>query len=135
MDASDWLDTPALCQELAISRSTLSRWRRRGLLTSGHHWVRKNPACPRSDLLWQRHRCSALLRFNASPACRAMPKPDPSEATDYVLLHRDTGSALSTTRATEAEVHRANDNLKLAGQRSRFVPAKHLMHHRQAPAD
>ena len=129
--SSDWLDTPALCQALAVSRSTLTRWRRRGLLTSGHHWVRKNPACPRSDLLWHRHRCSALLRSNASPACRAMPKPDPSEASDYVLLHRDTGSA-STTRATEAEIHRANDNLTQAGQRSRFVAAKHLMHHKQA---
>jgi hypothetical protein len=49
-----------------------------------------------------------------------------------VLLHRDTGSALYTTRATEAEIHRANDNLTQAGQRSRFVAAKHLMHHRQA---
>ena len=129
---SDWLDTPALCQALAVSRSTLTRWRRRGLLTSGHHWVRKNPACPRSDLLWHRHRCSALLRSNASPACRAMPKPDPSEATDDVLLHRDTGSALYTTRATEAEIHRANDNLTQAGQRSRFVAAKHLMHQKLA---
>ena len=118
--SSDWLDTPALCQALAVSRSTLTRWRRRGLLTSGHHWVRKNPACHRSDLLWHRHRCSALLRSNAS---------------DDVLLHRDTGSALYTTRATEAEIHRANDNLTQAGQRSRFVAAKHLMHHRQAPAD
>ncbi len=45
--SSDWLDTPALSQALAVSRSTLTRWRRRGLLTSGHHWVRKNPACPR----------------------------------------------------------------------------------------
>jgi hypothetical protein len=115
---SDWLDTPALCQALAVSRSTLTRWRRRGLLTSGLHWVRKNPACPRSALLWHRHRCSALLRSNAS---------------DYVLLHRDTGSALYTTRATEAEIHRANDNLTQAGQRSQFVAAKHLMHHRQAP--
>ncbi len=92
-----------------MSRSTLTRWRRRGLLTSGHHWVRKNPAC------------------------RVMPKPDPSEASDDVLLHRDTGSALYTTRATEAEIRRANDNLTQAGQRSRFLAAKHLMHHRQAP--
>ena len=133
--SSNWLDTPALCQALAVSRSTLTRRRRRGLLTSGHHWVRKNPACPRSDLLWHRHRCSALLRSNASPARLAMPKPDPSAATDYVLFHRDTGSALYTTRATEAEIHRANDNLTQAGQRSRFVAAKHLMHHRQPPAD
>jgi hypothetical protein len=65
--SSDWLDTPALCQALAVSRSTLTRWRRRGLLAPGHHWVRKNPVCPRSDLLWHRHRhrCSAALRSSA----------------------------------------------------------------------
>jgi hypothetical protein len=67
MGDSDWLDTPALCQELAISRSILSRWRTRGLLRAGHHWVRKNPACPRSDLLWHRKRCSGLLRSSTSP--------------------------------------------------------------------
>jgi hypothetical protein len=44
--SSDWLDTPALCRALAVSRSTLTRWRRRGLLAPGHHCVRKNPACP-----------------------------------------------------------------------------------------
>ena len=59
--STDWLDTPALCAALGISRSTLGRWRRRGLLIASHHWVRKNPACPRSDLLWHRGRCSALL--------------------------------------------------------------------------
>jgi hypothetical protein len=64
-----------------------------------------------------------------------MPTPDPTDASDYVLLHRDTGSALYTTRATEGEIQRANANLKQAGQRSRFVSAKHLMPHRQAPED
>jgi hypothetical protein len=64
-----------------------------------------------------------------------MPTPDPTDASDYVLLHRDTGSALYTTRATEGEIQRANANLKQAGQRSRFVAAKHLMHHRQALRD
>ena len=57
-----------------------------------------------------------------------MPQPLPTDASDYVLLHRDTGSALYTTRATEAEIHRANQNLKQAGQRSRYVPARHLGH-------
>ncbi len=56
-----WLETPALCSALAISRSTLGRWRRRGLLIAGHHWVRKNPVCPRSDLLWHHERCSASM--------------------------------------------------------------------------
>jgi hypothetical protein len=59
-----------------------------------------------------------------------MPAPDPQEATDYVLLHRDTGLALYTTRATEEEIHRANSNLRQAGHRSRYVAARHLMHHR-----
>jgi hypothetical protein len=40
-----------------------------------------------------------------------------------------TGSALYTTRATELEIHRANQQLKQSGQRSRYVPAKHLGHH------
>jgi hypothetical protein len=78
VDESDWLDTPALCQALAISRSTLSRWRTRGLLRAGHHWVRKNPACPRSDLLWHRQRCSGLLRSSTSPRCRAMGQSSPT---------------------------------------------------------
>jgi hypothetical protein len=64
-----------------------------------------------------------------------MPTPDPTDASDNVLLHRDTGSALYITRATEGEIHRANANLKQAGQRSRFVAAKHLMHHRLASQD
>jgi len=39
------------------------------------------------------------------------------DASDYVLLHLDTGSALYTTRATAAEIHQAHQNLKRAGQR------------------
>jgi hypothetical protein len=58
-----------------------------------------------------------------------MPKPAAPEASDYVLLHRDTGSALYTTRATEEEIHRANSSLNRVGQRSRFVTARHLTHH------
>ncbi|MFM9088116.1 MAG: hypothetical protein ACKOPT_08245 [Cyanobium sp.] len=63
-------------------------------------------------------------------ARRSMPQPLPTDACDYVLLHRDTGSAPYTTRATEAEIHRANQKLKQAGQRSRYVAARHLGHHR-----
>jgi hypothetical protein len=59
-----------------------------------------------------------------------MPQPLPSEASDYVLLHRDSGLALYTTRATEEEIHRANSNLRQAGQRSRYVAAQLLMHRR-----
>ena len=59
-----------------------------------------------------------------------MPAPDPQEASDYVLLHRVTGLALYSTRATEEEIHRANSNLRQAGHRSRYVAARYLMHHR-----
>ncbi len=58
-----------------------------------------------------------------------MPNPTIPEACDYVLLHRDTGLALYTTRATELEIHRANSSLSRAGQRARFVAARYLMHH------
>ncbi len=54
-----------------------------------------------------------------------------SELTgDYVLLHRDTGTALYATRATEAEIHRANLNLSRSGNRNRYVSARHLPHQR-----
>ncbi len=58
-----------------------------------------------------------------------MPMPVPPEASDYVLLHRDTGLALYRTRATEEEIARANSSLSRAGQRSRFVTVRYLMHH------
>jgi len=61
-------------------------------------------------------------------ARRSMAQPVPSEASDYVLLHRDTGSALYTTWATAEEIHRANQCLKQAGQRSLYVAARHLGH-------
>lgn len=128
---SDWLETPALCRELAISRSTLGRWRRRGLLSAGQHWVRKNPAAPQSDLLWHRARCSALLqgaRVRSRPAM-AEHSAAADAAADYVLLHRDTGTARYATRATEAEIHRANQRLQGAGSASRYVAARHLGHH------
>jgi hypothetical protein len=49
-------------------------------------------------------------------------------ADAYVLLHRDTGTALYATRATEAEIHRANANLRRSGNRNRYVAARHLPH-------
>jgi hypothetical protein len=126
-----WVETPALCRSLAISRSTLGRWRRRELLRYGHHWVKKNPAAPRSDLLWHQLLCSALLA-NTRGRCGAMAESSLVQASeptgDYVLLHRDTGNALYATRATEAEIHRANLNLRRSGNRNRYVAARHLPH-------
>jgi hypothetical protein len=57
-----------------------------------------------------------------------------SETADaYVLLHHDTGTALYATRATEAEIHRANANLRRSGNRNRYVAARHLPHRRREP--
>jgi hypothetical protein len=57
-----WLSTPELCRQLKISRSTLCRWQQRRLLREGVHWVRKNPAAPRSRQLWSHQACLALLQ-------------------------------------------------------------------------
>ena len=118
VQGSAWVDNPALCRSLSISCSTLGRWRRRELLRHGQHWVKKNPAVPRSDLLWHRQRCSALL-MRTRGHCGAMAESSPVHASeptgDYVLLHRDTGTALYATRATEAAIDRANAILRAHG--------------------
>jgi hypothetical protein len=85
------------------------------------------------QLGWHRPCGFALLRPNALCRCPVMANPVAVKASDYVLLHRDTGSALYTTRATEQEIHRANVSLSRAGQRSRFVAARHLMRHQSDP--
>ena len=83
-------------------------------------------------------RCKCTGTSSAAPLCRgpARPAAAPScpcpprqrRATD-VLLDRDTGSPLYTTRATEEEI--ASRPLIPAsagpGQRLRFVTARHLM--------
>ena len=76
-----WVKTPALCRSLSISRSTLGRWRRRELLRQGHHWVKKNPAAPRSDLLWHQLRCSALLASTRG-RCGAMAESSLVQASE-----------------------------------------------------
>jgi len=62
LEPCTWINTHQLCAQLPISRVTLHRWRRRGLLREGQHWVRKNPCRPHSDQLWQLERCAELLR-------------------------------------------------------------------------
>ena len=49
-----WLNTPELCRELSISRSTLCRWQKRKLLRQGVHWVRPGSCCglPRDQATW-----------------------------------------------------------------------------------
>jgi hypothetical protein len=56
--------------------------------------------------------------------------PSSPDHREYVLLRGSTGAALYTTCATEAEIHRANQNLKRAGHPARYLPARHLKHHR-----
>ena len=55
-----------------------------------------------------------------------------SDLADYVFHNRDTGTALYVTRGSASEIHRANRNLSRAGNRNRYVPARHLMDHRQS---
>jgi hypothetical protein len=74
--------------------------------------------------------CRAAFTPAASAAMADLHSPEPR---DYVLLHRETGSALYTTRATEAEIHRANANLSRSGNRNRYVAARHLPHGRGEP--
>ena len=63
-----------------------------------------------------------------------MTESSPVQASEptryYVLLHRDTGTALYATRATEAEIYRANANLRRSRNRNRYVAARHLPHQR-----
>ena len=61
MPSSPWLTTDELCQQLAISRSTLFALRRSGLLKDGRHLVLKNPTAARSHLLWHLQRCELAL--------------------------------------------------------------------------
>ena len=58
----DWLTTTELCQSLAVSRSKLCRLQQRKVFRQGIHWVRKNPAAPRSDQLWSLPACRSLLQ-------------------------------------------------------------------------
>ena len=84
----------------------------------------------------------------AAPA--AMPAPNPwltteqlcaelaisrsTETADaYVLLHRDIGTALYATRATETEIHKACLNLSRSVNCNRYVAARHLPHQRREP--
>jgi hypothetical protein len=58
-----WLETSAMIIHLGISRQTLWRLRRVRILREGHHWTRKTPGCPRSDLLWHTGRCELALKL------------------------------------------------------------------------
>jgi hypothetical protein len=126
MRASILVNIKELCLWLAISRSKLAR-----ILGHGPHERKKRHQgtglhCQPFQPLWRRRPPSASVR--AARACSPMPVT-PAEAADYVLWHRDTGTALYRTRATEAEIHQANRNLSRSGNRNRYVAARHLPHH------
>ena len=123
--ANPWLATEELCAQLAISHSTLFPIPRSGLLNLGRLHFRS------SHLLWHQQRRSALL-LGPLGRCGAMAESSPvlgiEPTGEYVLLHRDTGTALYPARVTEAEIPRANLNLRRPGNRSRYVSARHLGH-------
>ncbi|WP_411877174.1 hypothetical protein [Vulcanococcus limneticus] len=75
---SPWLETAALCQRLAISRSTLCRWRQRRVLRQGIHWVRKNPAAPRSDHLWHLDHCRDVIAARRCFPASTLRRPRPA---------------------------------------------------------
>jgi hypothetical protein len=79
-EESLWLETAALCQRLTISRSTLCRWRQRRVLRQGVHWVRKNPAAPRSDHLWHLDHCKEVIVARRWFPASALPPSSPEQA-------------------------------------------------------
>jgi hypothetical protein len=118
--------TEELLRRLAIITWNLTR-----ILGPGPHRLEKRTQgtgqhCQPFQPPWRRRHPSASLR--SARACAQMPVT-PAEPADYVLLHRDTGTALYRTRATEAEIHQANRNLSRSGNRNRYVAARHLPHH------
>jgi hypothetical protein len=56
-----WLDTPAMLDRLGIGKTTLFLLKKQGTLLKGRHWTRKNPALPRSSILWHIQRCEMAL--------------------------------------------------------------------------
>jgi hypothetical protein len=126
MDDPLWLPTEAICRRLAVSRWNLGRILGHGLHRRWRRHQTKGLHCQPFQTLWRRWRPSASLR--SARACAPMPELTSAEPADYVLLHRDTGTALYRTRATEAEIHRANRNLSRSGNRNRYVAARHLGH-------
>ncbi len=56
-----WLPTAEASLQLGISRKTLFRLKKQGVLKQEHHWSRKNPTRRCSDLLWHLQRCQLAL--------------------------------------------------------------------------
>jgi hypothetical protein len=58
---AQWLPTPAAADALGLSTATLYRMKKAGLLREGRQWVRANPLCKGSDLLWNVARVEMAL--------------------------------------------------------------------------
>lgn len=56
-----WISTGEASAHLGISRKTLFRLKKRGILKQQRHWARKNLASRCSDLLWHVQRCEMAL--------------------------------------------------------------------------
>ena len=56
-----WIPTAEASVLLGISRKTLFRLKKQGVLKQEHHWSRKNPTRRCSDLLWHLQRCQLAL--------------------------------------------------------------------------
>ena len=53
---ADWVPTKEMSELLGIHRVTLLRIKSSGYVREGFHFAKKNPASPRGDFLWHRHR-------------------------------------------------------------------------------
>jgi hypothetical protein len=56
-----WVPTAQASLLLGISRKTLFRLKKEGILKPERHWARKNPSRRCSDLLWHIQRCQLAL--------------------------------------------------------------------------
>lgn len=81
MTITPWLTAPQAASALAVSISTLYRWRTQGLLVAGKDWRRKFPST-NSPVLYHRERVEqrmAQLTATAAdavePPIRATPSP------------------------------------------------------------
>lgn len=62
MNSGDWVSTKEMAEILGVSRRTMQRLQASGFFKEGGargHWVKVNPAAPRSNHLW--HRTRTLL--------------------------------------------------------------------------
>lgn len=57
-----WIETNDMARTLGVHRATLQRLKGRGYFRDGHHFRKKNPLSPRSNLLWHEQRVQMRMR-------------------------------------------------------------------------